>query len=136
VADVASQGDTEQGGLKTFVDMLSYRHLPANKLQLDIIKKWDVGRQGNTNLYKVPIEEFDILLVELSQSSSKETLTLPGPHTFVVTEGTIRATVGKESILLPKGHTAFVAANVQLELSLEDGEKGEVWGSFYQRKPW
>ncbi|KAK9900783.1 RmlC-like cupin [Cystobasidium minutum MCA 4210] len=124
-------GETEQGGKQTFVDMLSYRHLPASKLTLKYEDGWQ-GKNGNTRLYRVPITEFDILRISLSPSSKSEKITLPGPHTFVVTEGTVKATVDGETITLKKGHSAFVRPNVELELELVEGEKGEVYGSFFQ----
>lgn len=124
-------GETEQGGKQTFVDMLSYRHLPASKLTLKYEDGWQ-GKNGNTRLYRVPITEFDILRVTLTPSSKTEKITLPGPHTFVVTEGSVNATVNGESITLKKGHSAFVRPNVELELELVEGEKGEVYGSFFQ----
>jgi mannose-6-phosphate isomerase len=113
-------GETEQGGKQTFVDMLSYRHLPSSKLTLSYEDGWQ-GKEGNTRLYHVPITEFDILRVSLSPKSKTESITLPGPHTFVVTEGTVKAS-----------HSAFVRANAELKLELVDGEKGEVYGSFFQ----
>ena len=124
-------GETEQGGKQTFVDMLSYRHLPASKLTLKYEDGWQ-GKDGNTRLYKVPITEFDIIRVSLSPSSKTENITLPGPHTFIVTEGTVIATVDGESLTLRQGHSAFVRANAELALELVEGEKGEVYGSFFQ----
>jgi mannose-6-phosphate isomerase len=124
-------GETEQGGKQTFVDMLSYRHLPSSKLTLSYEDGWQ-GKEGNTRLYHVPITEFDILRVSLSPKSKTESITLPGPHTFVVTEGTVKASVGDESFTLKNGHSAFVRANAELKLELVDGEKGEVYGSFFQ----
>lgn len=130
-------GETEQGGLDTFVDMLSYRHLPAKDLELQWIDSWDGGKKGNTRLYKVPIEEFDIIKVALEPGQkSTESLTLPGPHTFIVTKGTVKAKVGGEEIVLKKSHQAFVRANATLELELVDSEPVEIWGAFYQEKSW
>lgn len=83
-------------------------------------------------MYHVPITEFDILRVKLSSSRKTESITLPGPHTFVVTEGTVKATVDGESLTLKDGHSAFVRANAELSLELVDWEKGEVYGSFFQ----
>ena len=112
--------------------MLSYRHLPADKLLLEYVDNWEKGMQGNTRLYKIPIEEFEIIKVTLTKEKGTETLTLPGPHTFVVTHGTIKAKVDKEEIILKTGHTAFVRANAKLELELVDEDNGEIWGSFFQ----
>lgn len=80
----------------------------------------------------MPITEFDILWTKLDASNRKEKLTLPGPHTFVVTEGNVKARVGDEEIVLKRYHTAFVRANAELEIELLDGETAEIWGSFYQ----
>jgi len=115
--------------------MLSYRHLPAKQLELEWIDEWDKGMYGKTRLYKVPIEEFDLIKVALKHGE-KESLALPGPHTFVVTKGTIKAKVGDEELVLKQSHIAFVQANAALELELVDGQEGEVWGSFFQEKPW
>ena len=114
--------------------MLSYRHLPASKLLLEYEDRWAKGTQGRTRLYKVPISEFDILTTTLDASNTKESFTLPGPHTFVVTEGTVKARVGQEEVTLSKGHTAFVRAEGQLELEYVSGGTVELWGSFYQRR--
>lgn len=122
----------EQGGRKTFVDMLSYRHLPANDLKLTYEDAWSGGVHGRTRLYKVPITEFDILWTKLDSSNRTEKLTLPGPHTFVVTEGNVKAKVGNEEIVLKKYHTAFVRAEAELEIELLDSDHAEIWGSFYQ----
>lgn len=131
-------GDTEQGGIKTFVEMLTYRHLPAKQLELQKVEAWDGGNTGATTLYKVPISEFDILRVDLSSSKqSEETLTLPGPHTFVVTRGAVRARVDDEELLLEQGHIALVRANATLSLRLANGkDSAEIYGSFYQEKSW
>ena len=131
-------GQTEQGGIKTFVEMLSYRHLPAKQLELQKVEAWDGGNNGATTLYKVPISEFDILRVDLSAAKkSEEKLKLPGPHTFVVTRGAVRARVDDEELLLEQGHIAFVRANATLSLQLADGHSSaEIYGSFYQEKSW
>jgi len=115
--------------------MLSYRHLPAKQLELQYIDGWDKGMYGHTRLYKVPIEEFDLIKVGLKQGEM-ESLALPGPHTFVVTKGTIKAKVGDEELVLKQSHIAFVQANAALELELVDGQEGEIWGSFFQEKSW
>lgn len=129
-------GTEEQGGKKTFVDMLSYGHLPERKLHLDHTDSWPKGVHGRTRRYKIPIEEFEILSVRLDPQSCKEEMTLEGPHTLVVTRGTITARVGDETMTLPQGHTAFVRANAKLQLELVEGSEGEIWGSFYSKKDW
>ncbi|GJN91693.1 hypothetical protein Rhopal_004716-T1 [Rhodotorula paludigena] len=122
-------GTEEQGGISTFVQMLSYRHLPAEKLLLEYEDKWKQGRKGLTRHYKVPIAEFDLLATTLTSSQPAEELSaLDGPLCFVVTEGNVRVTAGSESVTLSKGQAGFVRANI--DISLEG--PGEVWGAFYQ----
>lgn len=123
-------GETDQGGKKTFVDMLSYRHLPASKLTLSYTDAWDRGLSGRTRFYDVPIREFDLYNTTLTPSAKSESMQLKGPQTFVVTQGTVKATVGEESVTLGTGHTAFVRANAKLELELVDGSEGVVWSAF------
>lgn len=125
-------GDTTQGSLKTFVEMLSYRHLPTPDLKLSYEDKWSKGTQGNTRRYDVPIREFDILYTKLSSGSPRETFSLTGPHTFTVTKGNVKAKVGEEEMLLKESATAFVRANVTLELESVDGQEVEIWGAFYE----
>lgn len=54
-------GTEEQGGISTFVQMLSYRHLPAEKLLLEYEDKWKMGRNGLTRHYKVRFPSFWLL---------------------------------------------------------------------------
>lgn len=131
-------GPTEQGGIQTFVDMLTYRHLPGKDLLLEYEDGWSKGKHGKTRLYKVSmIDEFDIIKITLGgggeeTASKREVITLPGPHTFVVTQGTVRVTVHGETLTLGTGHVAFVRAGAEMEVELVEGTKGEIWGSFYQ----
>ena len=46
-------GEADMGGRSTFVEMLSYRHLPAEELLLEYDDKWSKGQNGLTRLYKV-----------------------------------------------------------------------------------
>lgn len=46
-------GEADMGGRSTFVEMLSYRHLPAEDLLLEYEDKWSVGQKGLTRRYKV-----------------------------------------------------------------------------------
>lgn len=46
-------GTEEQGGISTFVDMLSYRHLPASKLLLSYEDSSKYGKNGCTRYYDV-----------------------------------------------------------------------------------
>lgn len=46
-------GESEMGGISTFVEMLSYRHLPAEQLLLEYEDKWSKGQRGLTRRYKV-----------------------------------------------------------------------------------
>lgn len=46
-------GTEEQGGISTFVDMLSYRHLPASNLLLSYEDASKYGKHGCTRYYKV-----------------------------------------------------------------------------------
>ncbi|GAA5922648.1 hypothetical protein JCM1841_006766 [Sporobolomyces salmonicolor] len=126
-------GTEEQGGISTFVEMLSYRHLPAEKLLLQYEDGWSGGKNGLTRLYKVPIAEFDLLGTTLSPSSPSETLApLDGPLTFVVTEGTIALKVGSEQLELSQGQAGFVRAGAEIELKSAGSERAEIWGAFYQ----
>ena len=111
--------------------MLSYRHLPAKDLHLSYEDGWSGGAHGRTRLYNVPIAEFDISWTKLDASNRKEKLSLPGPLTFVVTEGNVKAKVGEEELTLNKYHTAFVRADADLEIELLGDEKAQIWGSFY-----
>ncbi|GAA5890702.1 hypothetical protein JCM5296_004813 [Sporobolomyces johnsonii] len=126
-------GTEEQGGISTFVEMLSYRHLPAEKLLLQYEDRWQGGKNGLTRLYKVPIAEFDLLGTTLSASSPSETLSpLDGPLTFVVTEGKVALKVGSEQIELSKGQAGFVRAGAEIELKSAGSEQAEIWGAFYE----
>ncbi|GAA6001736.1 hypothetical protein JCM10207_002289 [Rhodosporidiobolus poonsookiae] len=124
-------GTEEQGGISTFVEMLSYRHLPPQKLLLEYEDGWSKGKNGRTRRYKVPINEFDLLFVSLDAASPREQLSaLDGPLVYIVTEGVVTATVGNESLQLSKGQVAFVRAGVEIQIESPGG--GEVWGAFYQ----
>lgn len=57
-------GTEEQGGISTFVEMLSYRHLPASKLLLEYKDGSKLGKNGLTRYYKV----------NLSHLASRQTL--------------------------------------------------------------
>ncbi|GAA5834039.1 hypothetical protein JCM9279_004199 [Rhodotorula babjevae] len=122
-------GEADMGGRSTFVEMLSYRHLPAEDLLLEYDDKWSKGQNGLTRLYKVPIAEFDLLATTLTSVSPTETLSpLDGPLTFIVTNGTVKATAGGDSVELSKGQAGFVRAGVEVQLE----GNGELWGAFYQ----
>ncbi|TNY21072.1 RmlC-like cupin domain-containing protein [Rhodotorula diobovata] len=123
-------GESEMGGISTFVEMLSYRHLPAEQLLLEYEDKWSKGQRGLTRRYKVPIAEFDLLATTLtSVSESTETLSpLDGPLTFIVTNGSVKVTAGGDSVSLTKGQCGFVRAEVEIQLE----GNGELWGAFYQ----
>ncbi|GAA5941148.1 hypothetical protein JCM3775_001318 [Rhodotorula graminis] len=122
-------GEADMGGRSTFVEMLSYRHLPAEDLLLEYEDKWSAGQQGLTRRYKVPIAEFDLLATTLTSVSPTETLSpLDGPLTFVVTNGTVKVTAGDDSVELSKGQAGFVRAGVEIKLE----GNGELWGAFYQ----
>ncbi|GAA5896854.1 class I mannose-6-phosphate isomerase [Sporobolomyces salmoneus] len=128
-------GTEEQGGISTFAEMLSYRHLPASKLLLEYEDSSKYGEKGATRYYKIPIAEFDLLSISLSSStSSSETISpLDGPFTFVVTEGNVKVTIDGEGIELSKGQAGFVAANSKISIeNTKEGETAELWGAFYQ----
>lgn len=46
-------GTSEQGGISTFVEMLSYRHLPAEKLLVSHDDVWSKSENGYARLYNV-----------------------------------------------------------------------------------
>lgn len=46
-------GTSEQGGISTFVEMLSYRHLPAEKLLVSHDDVWSKAEYGYARLYNV-----------------------------------------------------------------------------------
>ncbi|BGP12822.1 hypothetical protein JCM10213_008083 [Rhodosporidiobolus nylandii] len=124
-------GTEKQGGIKTFVEMLSYRHLPASDLLLKHEDKWTKGKNGLTRFYDVPIAEFDLLSTTLTPSSTTEVLSpLDGPLTFVVTDGILNATVGDETVELSRGQVGFVRAGVEVTFEAKGG--AELWGTFYQ----
>ncbi|GAA5942344.1 uncharacterized protein JCM15063_002977 [Sporobolomyces koalae] len=127
-------GTEEQGGISTFVDMLSYRHLPASKLLLEYQDKSPLGHQGLTRHYKVPIAEFDLVSISLASSSTQETLKpLDGPLTFVVTEGSVSVTVEGETLKLSQGQAAFVKAGSEITFESIGDKKVELWGAFYNQ---
>jgi len=124
-------GTEEQGGISTFVDMLSYRHLPASKLLLSYEDASKYGKNGCTRYYKVPIAEFDLLSVTLTESKKEETIkALDGPFTFVVSEGSIKVKVDQDELRLTKGQAAFVKAGAEISIVAEGD--AELWGAFYQ----
>lgn len=128
-------GTEEQGGISTFVDMLSYRHLPASKLLLEYVDGSKYGKNGLTRYYKVPIAEFDLLSVSLSSATNRDSETispLDGPFTFVVTEGSVTINVEGETLTLSKGQAGFVKANAEIVIERSEGDKAEIWGAFYQ----
>ncbi|GAA5955182.1 hypothetical protein JCM3765_003237 [Sporobolomyces pararoseus] len=127
-------GTSEQGGISTFVDMLSYRHLPASELLLSYKDRSTHGKNGLTRHYKVPIAEFDLLSVSLSLSSHSEIITpLDGPLTFVITEGSVALKVDGDRLKLSRGQAGFVKANTAIEVELAEGAgTAEIWGAFYQ----
>ncbi|BGP44879.1 Mannose-6-phosphate isomerase [Rhodotorula kratochvilovae] len=122
-------GESEMGGIQTFVEMLSYRHLSAEKLMLEYEDKWSTGEKGLTRRYKVPVNEFDLLATTLTATESSETLSpLDGPLTFVVTDGSIKVTADGDTVGFAKGQVGFVRAGVEIQLE----GNGELWGAFYQ----
>ncbi|GAA5832956.1 hypothetical protein JCM11251_000546 [Rhodosporidiobolus azoricus] len=126
-------GTEEQGGISTFVEMLSYRHLPPSDLLLKYEDKWSKGKNGRTRRYDVPINEFDLLSISLSSSSPTEELSyLDGPLTYVLTEGTVITTVAGEKLELSKGQAGFVRAGVDIKFEAKNGQPAELWGAFYQ----
>ncbi|GAA6059091.1 hypothetical protein JCM10212_002062 [Sporobolomyces blumeae] len=128
-------GTEEQGGISTFVDMLSYRHLPAKELLLEYEDRSKLGKNGLTRAYKVPIAEFDLLSVALSPASPRETISpLDGPLTFVVGTGTVAVSVDSERVELSRGQAAFVraGAEISVERTGEGDGPAELWGAFYQ----
>ncbi|GAA6007096.1 hypothetical protein JCM11491_001507 [Sporobolomyces phaffii] len=125
-------GTEEQGGISTFVDMLSYRHLPASSLLLKYEDGSKYGASGLTRHYKVPIAEFDLLSVSLARSSSETLSALDGPLTFVVTEGSVTVKVDDDTLQLSTGQAAFVKANSQISIEANNEERAELWGAFYQ----
>ncbi|GAA5864472.1 hypothetical protein JCM3774_005139 [Rhodotorula dairenensis] len=125
-------GTEEQGGISTFVEMLTYRHLPADQLLVSHEDKWQKGRQGLTRLYHVPIAEFDLLRVSLPTARDEKLKPLDGPLCLVVTEGTVDVSAGDESLKLSRGQAAFVRAGVDVSFTNAGAQAAEVWGAFYQ----
>ncbi|GAA5849998.1 hypothetical protein JCM8547_000977 [Rhodosporidiobolus lusitaniae] len=126
-------GSDKQGGLSTFVEMLSYRHLPPKELLLKYEDAWAKGKYGRTRRYDVPIPEFDLLSTTLSPGAATEVLSpLDGPLTVVVTQGAVTLTVDAESLTLTKGQVGFVRAGVEIKMGTKEGMSSEVWGAFYQ----
>ncbi|BGO96634.1 Mannose-6-phosphate isomerase [Rhodotorula toruloides] len=126
-------GTSEQGGISTFVEMLSYRHLPAEKLLVSHDDVWSKAENGYARLYNVPIAEFDLLAIFLSTGRNFERLSpLDGPLCFVVTQGEVTVTAGHDSVTLTKGQAGFVRAGVEVKFTREGEAPTQVWGAFYQ----
>jgi hypothetical protein len=51
-------GTEAQGGVSTFVEMLTYRHLPAKDLLLKYTDGWEKGKNGRTRFYDVRLFPF------------------------------------------------------------------------------
>lgn len=125
-------GTEEQGGISTFVDMLTYRHLPADQLLVPYEDAWHKGQEGLTRLYNVPIAEFDLIRVSLPPSREEKLSALDGPLCLVVTEGAVEVTVDGESLTVSRGQAAFVRAGADIVFSNAGAKEVEIWGAFYQ----
>ncbi|BGP04779.1 Mannose-6-phosphate isomerase [Rhodotorula toruloides] len=126
-------GASEQGGISTFVEMLSYRHLPAEKLLVSNDDVWSKSENGYARLYNVPIAEFDLLAIFLSTGRNFERLSpLDGPLCFVVTQGEVTVSAGDDSVTLTKGQAGFVSAGTEVKFTREGEAPTQVWGAFYQ----
>lgn len=99
-------------------------------MELTYSENWQ--GQAGARYYKVPISEFAIVRISLSNEDKEVTLTGLGPHTLVVTKGTIIADVAGERLELSEGHSAFVRAGATLCFTLAgDASSAEVYGAFY-----
>ncbi|POY71440.1 putative Mannose-6-phosphate isomerase [Rhodotorula taiwanensis] len=125
-------GTEEQGGISTFVDMLTYRHLPADQLLVPYQDAWNKGQEGLTRLYNVPIAEFDLIRVSLPPSREEKVSALDGPLCLVVTAGAVEVTVDGESLTVSRGQAAFVRAGADIAFSNAGAKEVEIWGAFYQ----
>ncbi|KAH8926199.1 RmlC-like cupin [Atractiella rhizophila] len=120
----------EAGGVQTFVDMLSYRHVPASSLRLN-----RSSRPGTsfTTIYSPPIPEFNLLHTSLSGCES-ELLQFGGPLVLLVLKGSAvienKMDTG-ERMELGIGHSIFVKAGTEIRLESRQ-QQTELWGAFYE----
>lgn len=125
-------GTEEQGGIATFVEMLTYRHLPADQLMVPHQDAWKQGQQGLTRLYNVPIPEFDLIRTSLPASQNERLSPLDGPLCIVVTEGSVEVQADGQSLKVTRGQAAFVRAGTEILFVNSGAQEATVWGALYQ----
>ncbi|EIN12725.1 mannose-6-phosphate isomerase [Punctularia strigosozonata HHB-11173 SS5] len=117
--------------VSTFQSMLTYTSRPASHWALPR-KPSQLSGKGRTSAFCPPLEEFDVLWTELSGGVKDEFLKpSKGPTIGIVLKGTVKFTTKGESLTLPEGGIAFIAANSEVHVELLKGEQADVWWSTY-----
>lgn len=102
---------------------------PASHLMLSHSKS-SHSQNGRVEKYDIPIEEFDLLYLDLlSQEGAEEVFTaIDGPSTWVVTEGEITITAGTQEERLARGQVVFVRPGTEVKFS----GRGEAWAAYIE----
>ncbi|KAK7045616.1 hypothetical protein VNI00_007449 [Paramarasmius palmivorus] len=128
------EDEKDRNDPKTFIDMLLYQTFPSKKLELQR-QTWSKSTHQHTQLYKVPMDEFDLLnthllagMVEVIEEG------IGGPTVFVVTHGTVRLSgldAHSQTEQLTRGQVVYVKPNIGFKFTAVDGA-AEIWGSFVE----
>lgn len=115
--------------------MLLYEASPSKNLELKH-RKWEKSTSGKTELYEVPMPEFDLLNVKLEKDGEEEIVHkgISGPCIFIITCGKICLKSASEDRIeeyLETGQVVLVKPNVGFRVKAVGGE-AEVWGAFVE----
>ncbi|KAF9009537.1 RmlC-like cupin domain-containing protein [Cyathus striatus] len=121
-----------QDDVKIFIDMLSYKMSDPKKLKLNN-EKWGKSHDGYTRIYHVPLEEFDLLNINLLAKQREAIGPVDGPAVFIVTKGDVlvRNVEGIFEELLRQGQVVFVKPSTTIVWGANDHD-AEIWGAFVE----
>ncbi|TFK47139.1 mannose-6-phosphate isomerase [Heliocybe sulcata] len=134
----------EERDITTFTNMLTYTSRPVTEWVLPR-KPYERAKNGKTQKFDPPLEEFSVLWTELGKEVVEEGDVLgasPGPTIGIVTkagtrsgdlatgEGKVRFESGGESLEVPVGGVVFAAPGNDIAVSVVGAEGlAEVWWS-------
>jgi mannose-6-phosphate isomerase len=121
----------EERDVSTFKSMLTYTSRAPSHWALPRHPS-SVSGKGCSSTFSPPLEEFDVIWTELAGGAKEEIIkAAKGPTIGIVLKGTVKFTANQDSLTLPEGGIAFVAANNEVHVELVDGAYGDIWWSTY-----
>ncbi|KAH8155672.1 uncharacterized protein LAJ45_00682 [Morchella importuna] len=128
-------GFGENDDPKIFTNMLLYEASASKKLELKH-QTWSKSTTGKTELYEVPMPEFDLLNIKLEEDGEKEVINegIAGPSVFLCFDGEVSLQGidgdNKEEIL-GAGQAVFIKPNSGFSIKAA-GKRAEMWAAFVE----